>query len=1123
MPTRVFRVIESAFTLGRALRSEKFGLLQRRWLLTLLVALLVSSVTPVAAEAPPANLQFMRLISEQGLSVGSVEVIYQDHLGYMWFGGTDGLVQYDGYNFTVYRNKPNDSASLSSNIIWDIHEDKSGQLWIATDIGINLFNRSLGNFTYFLHDKDKPNSLVGNSTRSIAEDAAGNLWIATIEGLSKLNKARTLFTNFRYSASDPTSVSSNEIRKLVMDHDGTTLWIGHYSQGLNRLDTLTNTFTRYKSGVTDGSGLSYGNLVSIFQDRDGFLWFGTDGGGLNRFNPAKNAFIYFAAAPKNPQALSHAAVAAITDDEQGNLWIATEGGLNYLDRQTLKFNRYLNNPTQKNSLASSNVHSVFVDSNHDLWVGNFPTGVNFLDTANMAFRTYRNDPNNSNSLSNSSILAIDEFPAGTFWLGTDGGGLNRFDLATDTFFHYEQDPKNPESMKNQAILSVQHQADGSLWMGAWHGGLNHFNPKTGEAKQYNFSTTPGSLSNDNVWALCDDSQKLWIGSIGGGVDTYSYNTHQFSNYHTQYHTNTNFFVTWKIYKDHQGQMWIGTNDGLGRYLPAEDKFKFYRHDPNDPSSISFDAVLDITEDTKQQLWIATRGGGLNLFDNATETFKHFRETDGLPDDVIRSVKADNLGNLWLGSAKGLTQFNPVTKKIVTYTENNGLQGNMFNFSSALKTSSGEMIFGGTGGFTIFDPAKLKANDFVPPVAIVDFQIFNKPVVVGAPDSPLTKLISETSEITLSYQQTVFSFSFSALSYRSSEKNKFAYMMEGFEKDWNYVGTDRRVATYTNLNPGTYNFHVKAANNEGVWNETGRSIKIHILPPPWKTWWAYIIYCLMFAGALYSFANSQRKKVLSEQKINKRLEKKVDERTQELQQKHKLLEEAYLQLEKISLSDPLTGLSNRRYLQKLIPMDVAKVQREYDDKISRRVPRRNSLDLAFFLLDVDYFKSVNDMHGHTAGDQLLIQLSGLLTRVCRETDCLVRWGGEEFLIVSRFSDHHEAPLMAERIREAVAQHEFTLSEGLVLRKTCSIGFASYPFILDNPGVLSWEQVIDTADHALYAAKRSGRNRSVGLVANSNTPQHDLYQKISDDLSGMIERDELTVVAADASVLVWKQNS
>ncbi|HEY8942560.1 MAG TPA: GGDEF domain-containing protein, partial [Cellvibrio sp.] len=320
--------------------------------------------------------------------------------------------------------------------------------------------------------------------------------------------------------------------------------------------------------------------------------------------------------------------------------------------------------------------------------------------------------------------------------------------------------------------------------------------------------------------------------------------------------------------------------------------------------------------------------------------------------------------------------------------------------------------------------------------------------------------------------------------------------------------------------GTYQFRVRASNNDGIWNEQGHSVQLIVLPPPWKTWWAYSIYAAIALGLLLLFVRNQHRKVLVAQKISRELEVKVTERTAELQNKNAELENAYAQLEAISLSDPLTGLSNRRYLQKLMPMDTAKVQREYNVAFSKEPRKKPSPDLTFYILDVDHFKSVNDVHGHNAGDQLLIQLSDLLTHACRESDCVVRWGGEEFLIVSRFADREDAPLMAERIRKAIANHVFKLPDGSDLKKTCSIGFACFPFVREAPTALTWEQVIDVADHALYAAKKSGRNRSVGLAASGTTNPEMLYQRIGSDIETLLEQHELSVIAEAADQLVWE---
>jgi diguanylate cyclase (GGDEF)-like protein len=544
-------------------------------------------------------------------------------------------------------------------------------------------------------------------------------------------------------------------------------------------------------------------------------------------------------------------------------------------------------------------------------------------------------------------------------------------------------------------------------------------------------------------------------------------------------------------------------------------FKYYLPKAGDPHSLANGSVLSIFEDHKGRLWFGT-DAGLHLYRPETDDFLVYDTKNGFIDPCIRGITEDQHGNLWLGTNNGLVMFNVDTNLVRNYMRYNGEIIGGIATGAVLATHAGEMVFGARTGLYIIDVNKLVTNEKIPPVVLTDFRIFTKKVSMDDPENILKKSINQTNQITLDYTKSMLSFGFSALNYRDSDKNRFAYKLEGFDDKWREVG-NQRTALYTNLSAGTYHFRVKASNNDGVWNEEGRSITLHILPPPWKTWWAYTLYTLILIGLLLLFVYQQHKKVLNERKISRYLEAKVEERTAELKHKHAELEEAYEQLEAISLSDPLTGLSNRRYLQKIIPMDIAKVQREYDNRHGH--PRSDSsLDLTFFLLDVDFFKSVNDMYGHAAGDQLLVQISELLTKVCRESDCLVRWGGEEFLIVSRFTSRDEALSMAERIRVSIESYKFLLPDGGFLNKTCSIGFACYPFFCEYPTILSWEQVIDAADHALYAAKRSGRNRSVGLASNAHTPQEMLQQRISSDIKALIERNELTVIASEGPTLI-----
>ncbi len=419
-----------------------------------------------------------------------------------------------------------------------------------------------------------------------------------------------------------------------------------------------------------------------------------------------------------------------------------------------------------------------------------------------------------------------------------------------------------------------------------------------------------------------------------------------------------------------------------------------------------------------------------------------------------------------------------------------------------------MIFGGTNGFTIFDPDALEKNTSVPPVAISGLHIFNKPVQIGDNTSVLNKDISVSESITLEYSQSVFTLFFTAMSYRNTQENKFAYTLHGFEKNWNYVGADRRSATYTNLQPGSYIFKVKAANNDGLWNDVGTSLEIVVLPPPWRTWWAYFSYIIILMSTIAFFIYSQKKKVIV-------LEKMVKARTSELENKNQELEDAYIKMETISLTDPLTGLNNRRFLNNLIDRDMKRKERDYlrsRSKTNNDDATEN--DYIFLLLDIDYFKNVNDKYGHSAGDLVITEVADILNSICRETDFLVRWGGEEFLVAVRYVNRSEAPLIAERIRQKIERHPFTLPNGETITKTCSIGFAFFPFYEDRPFAINWEVVIDIADAALYSAKRTGRNKCIGIASTPKTPRTGLMEKLGADMDGMVTRKEIELISVSS---------
>ena len=854
------------------------------------------------------DIRFERISLDQGLSQSVVLCIFQDSKGFMWFGTQDGLNRHDGYEFVVYKHDPENPHSLSDNLVQSIHEDESGVLWIGTNGGgLDRFDRESApgagaeQFIHYQNDPNDPHSLSNNDVQSIYQDQAGVLWIGTAGGLDRLDRESVpgagagQFIHYRNDPRDPHSLSNNNVTSIYEDRMG-VLWIGTFGGGLNRFDPGSTPgagaerFIHYQNDPNDPHSLSNNNVVAIHEDRAGVLWFGTFGGGLNRFDRDSEEFIHYQADPNDPHSLSSDNVQSIHGGEGGVLWIGTsEGGLDRFDQETERFVHYQHSPNDPHSLSNNDVQSIYESQAGVLWVGTFGGGLNKHDRDTEQFVRYQNVPGDPHSLSNDVVWSIQEDREGVLWIGTNGGGLNRLDresapgASAGQFTHYQNDPTDPYSVSDNVVWSVYQDRESVLWVGT-NAGLDRFERETGRFIHH--PTVAGVLSIHQ-----DQEGVLWIGTLGGGLATFDREstpgagTEQFVTYQnvpTDTHSLADNTVV-SIYQDREGELWIGTfNGGLDRFDRGTGQFVHYANDPNDPHSLSNNTVLSIYQDREGVLWVGTGGGGLNKFDRATETFARYREKDGLPNDYVYGILEEDAPpggggrSLWLSTNRGLAQFNPQTETFKNYDVKDGLQSNEFNMSAYHKSSSGEMFFGGINGFNAFYPDDVKDNPYAPPIVITDFQLFNESVAAGG-DSPLQKPIEETKEIRLSYQDDFFSFEFAALHYAAPERNQYAYLMEGLDKDWNYVGT-RRFAGYTNVPPGEYTFRVKGSSSDGVWNEQGASITITITPPFWQTWWFRILMGALVVGGVLGFFTLRVRAIEAQRQ---RLEIQVNERTKEL--------------------------------------------------------------------------------------------------------------------------------------------------------------------------------------------------------------------------------------------------
>ncbi|MGH7595729.1 MAG: two-component regulator propeller domain-containing protein [bacterium] len=830
---------------------------------TLKLFILLSALGAVESSnsqiAPPA---FEHISLEHGLSQATVYAILQDGRGFMWFGTQDGLSRFDGYNFVVYRHSQTDSNSLPDNWIRCLYEDrfKPGVLWIGTQNGLSRFDYVSNRFTTFKHDPQDGNSLSHNYVKAICQDRAGRLWIGTEGGgLNRLDHPDSLstkhngksgpFTRYQHDPKNPQSLSHNRVSAIIEDADG-RLWIGMLGGGLDCLDPRTGNFTHYQTDPKNTNSLGSNHVVCLYADpiRQETLWIGTYGGGLNRFDLKSKTFSKFEHDSENPNTLSDNRVFNICSEASGALWIGTfAGGLNHCDPEKNVFTRFQNDPRQTQSLSADFVRAVFRDQSGNLWIGTHLGGLNKFDLKPKKFWHYRHDPHRPESLQNDFVNAVHESPDRTLWIGTNIG-LDKLERDGKAFQHLALLP--PETQNGKIYVAAIWQQDANtLWLGTLGEGLLKYQIATGAVKQFKHDPQNStSLSDNRVNALHQSRRgTLWLGTWGGlnafdlasetptGAAFASFQPDP-QNPHSLSHQEVLC-----ISDDRNGNIWIGTNGGgLNKFDPVTKRFTHFVHDPQDPHSLSHNIVTAIFEDASGSLWFGT-SDGLNRFGAEREQFIHYLEADGLPNGKICGILGDGDGNLWISTWGGISRFNPTLRQFRNYDRADGLGGQSFRDGAAFRSPEGELFFGGIHGLNRFYPQNVQDDLRPPSVIITSFKVFDMP-------AQLDTAIAAIKTIKLSYRENFFSFEFAALDYTRPQKNRYAYKMDGFDKNWIQSGT-RRYASYTNLDAGTYQFRVRGSNHDGVWNEQGAAVRLVITPPFWKTWWFRILAAAAIIGLL----------------------------------------------------------------------------------------------------------------------------------------------------------------------------------------------------------------------------------------------------------------------------------
>jgi signal transduction histidine kinase/ligand-binding sensor domain-containing protein len=834
-------------------------------------------------------MKFEYLTTENGLSDNRVHAIYRDSRDFLWVGtGNKGLNRYDGNTVTIFDEKEDTPGSISNNAIRYIYEDSKRNLWIGTLNGLNLFDPKTQKFTVF-YNEYADSSSNGNAVKCIYEDKDGNLWITYDDGggINKYDYEGSSFVH--YSIDEPgNNFDANSIISIKQDSGG-LFWLVTRAPGLYKFDYKKGNFTSYCKEDIDPEESS---SKTLFIDNWNNIWVGSTETGLYTFNPSQEKLTHYKGDRKNMGAISPYVNSIMQLDENSLLIGADQGGLSIYNFESGIFEHIVEDRRFANGLNCNGVLCLHKDKENILWIGTSRGGINFYNPKQSKFRLFENNIYNPNTLSYNVVGCFFEDSDGMIWIGTDGGGLNKFNPATGKFTIYKLNRYDPYSISGNVIRCISEDKDKNLWIGTWGSGLNRFDKRTGKFyRYYSDEKDSSSISSKTIWHLHVDSKNtLWLASYNRGIEIFDKDKGVVKRFTADPNVSNSLSSnnTRYIYEDEQHNIYICTDRGINLYDTISDSF------------ITFDMFPDnffwsICKDKKNRLWAGSLNKGLIHFNRNKEILEIYDKSKGLPDNNILAIVEDRKGYLWITTSRGISQVDPDKKKVKNFGKSDGLQGNLFFEQSFLKTRKGEIFFGGYKGFNSFFPDSIQNNDFIPKVYITGFKIFNKPVSHGAKDSPLEHHISETNEITLSWKSMVFSFEFVAINFTHPERNQYAYIMEGFEQEWNYVG-NRKEATYTNMNPGEYTFRVIASNNDGVWNNEGASIRITILPPWWKTIWFRVFTVLTFIYLSY-WAIKFRTSRLRNQKLL--LANMVKDRTIQLERANTVLEE---KKEEISLQN-----------------------------------------------------------------------------------------------------------------------------------------------------------------------------------------------------------------------------
>ncbi|WP_316838507.1 two-component regulator propeller domain-containing protein [Pedobacter gandavensis] len=788
------------------------------------------------------KLNFEHLTVKDGLSHNSVLDITQDNFGFMWFATGYGLNRYDGSRFNLYKKKSADTTSISDNYINTLYVDRQQKLWVGTAVGLNTYEPRTDHFKriQLISKKEARQPDVS----CIYEDKKANLWIGTKNGLFVRRSGTSDFLRANQLGLEP-GLANAEVLCVYEDQQG-YLWIGT-GKGLikSRFNQVFSKVETYVHNAALPGSISDSPVKSILEDRDGNIWMATESRGLNLLNRENSSFVHYEQQNGNLNTLIHNSIRKMIPDGNGNFLIGTQGGLSVFNPLKRNFSAYQNQVDEPGSLNQNSIYSLYKDKSDDIWIGTYFGGINLSYGTKTPFKTIRHKENNS-GINDNVVRSIVHDKKGDLWIGTEGGGLNHFNQQTKKFSYYVNNPKDPESLTSNFAKTVYIDKSDHIWVGTSGGGLNLFDPATGKFKHFLSGNSVFESKRLAVLTMLEDTQgRFWIGGLGINGLYQRKGTQLIPVKSNPLLEKVKDKLIQMFIEDKKGNIWALTRTEIYCLSKNNKQITNLSIQHKNDSSIWFNCL---TEDYKGNIWIGLYHGGVYCYSpEKKRVIRKYNTKDGLCNDNVLGILEDEFQDLWLSTANGLSRLNPEKHTFQNYTVSDGLADNEFNFAAVYKSQNDELYFGSMNGLTYFSPAEIKRNNHQSAMVFTGLKLGNEEVVPDEYQELLSANIVFKPQLIFSNAQNIFTLEFALLNFIKSDKNKYAYKLEGINKEWNE--TVLPEVTYANLPAGNYVFSVKGANNDGLWSKV-ENIRIRILPPFYKSWWAYLIYSILIAVVVF---------------------------------------------------------------------------------------------------------------------------------------------------------------------------------------------------------------------------------------------------------------------------------